>query len=74
MWRDRLAAILDFAQIGEFIDRPVRQYSSGMFLRLAFALFADLDPAANVEQGEEVQTQPSTRVITAEPGAGVSAG
>ncbi|MGH7335723.1 MAG: ABC transporter ATP-binding protein [Candidatus Rokuibacteriota bacterium] len=42
--RDRLGAILDFAQIGEFIDRPVRQYSSGMFLRLAFALFANLEP------------------------------
>jgi lipopolysaccharide transport system ATP-binding protein len=42
--RDRLGAILDFAQIGEFIDQPVRQYSSGMFVRLAFALFAHLDP------------------------------
>jgi lipopolysaccharide transport system ATP-binding protein len=42
--RDRLSAILDFAQIGEFIDRPVRQYSSGMFLRLAFSLFANLEP------------------------------
>jgi lipopolysaccharide transport system ATP-binding protein len=41
---DRLGAILDFAQIGEFIDQPVRQYSSGMFVRLAFALFAHLDP------------------------------
>ena len=42
--RDRLAAILEFAQIGEFIDQPVRQYSSGMFVRLAFSLFAHLDP------------------------------
>jgi ABC-type polysaccharide/polyol phosphate transport system ATPase subunit len=42
--RDRLDAILDFAQVGEFIDQPVRQYSSGMFVRLAFALFAHLDP------------------------------
>ena len=42
--RDRLAAILDFAQLGEFIDQPVRQYSSGMFVRLAFSLFAHLDP------------------------------
>jgi len=42
--RERLGAILDFAQIGEFIDRPVRQYSSGMFVRLAFSLFANLDP------------------------------
>jgi lipopolysaccharide transport system ATP-binding protein len=42
--RERLNAILEFAQIGEFIDRPVRQYSSGMFVRLAFSLFANLDP------------------------------
>jgi lipopolysaccharide transport system ATP-binding protein len=42
--RERLPAILDFAEIGEFIDRPVRQYSTGMFLRLAFSLFANLDP------------------------------
>ena len=42
--RERLDAILGFAQIGAFIDRPVRQYSSGMFVRLAFSLFAHLDP------------------------------
>jgi lipopolysaccharide transport system ATP-binding protein len=42
--RDRLGAILEFAQIGEFIDQPVRQYSSGMFVRLAFSIFAHLDP------------------------------
>jgi ABC-type polysaccharide/polyol phosphate transport system ATPase subunit len=42
--RQRLPAILDFAQIGEFIDRPVKQYSSGMFVRLAFSLFAHVDP------------------------------
>jgi lipopolysaccharide transport system ATP-binding protein len=42
--RARLPAILDFAQIGEFIDQPVKQYSSGMFVRLAFSLFANLEP------------------------------
>jgi ABC-type polysaccharide/polyol phosphate transport system ATPase subunit len=42
--RARLPAILDFAQIGEFIDQPVKQYSSGMFVRLAFSLFAHFDP------------------------------
>jgi ABC-type polysaccharide/polyol phosphate transport system ATPase subunit len=42
--RQRLPAILDFAQIGEFIDQPVKQYSSGMFVRLAFSLFAHFDP------------------------------
>jgi ABC-type polysaccharide/polyol phosphate transport system ATPase subunit len=42
--RERLPAILDFAQVGEFIDQPVKQYSSGMFVRLAFSLFAHFDP------------------------------
>ena len=42
--QERLPAILDFAQIGEFIDQPVKQYSSGMFVRLAFSLFAHVDP------------------------------
>ena len=35
---DRLEAIIAFADIGEFIDRPVKTYSSGMFVRLAFAV------------------------------------
>ena len=42
--RERLPAILDFAGIGEFVDQPVKQYSSGMFVRLAFSLFANLEP------------------------------
>ena len=39
----RFAAIEAFAGIGEFIDRPVRQYSSGMYARLAFAVCAHVD-------------------------------
>jgi lipopolysaccharide transport system ATP-binding protein len=40
----RLEAILSFADIGNFVERPVRTYSSGMALRLAFAVQACIDP------------------------------
>jgi lipopolysaccharide transport system ATP-binding protein len=41
---DRFADIAAFADIGEFIDQPVRTYSSGMFVRLAFAVAVHVDP------------------------------
>lgn len=37
-------AILDFADIGEFIDTPVRNYSSGMKVRLGFAVASQMEP------------------------------
>ena len=40
----RFADIEAFADIGEFIDRPVKSYSSGMYVRLAFAVSACIDP------------------------------
>ncbi|HWE07269.1 MAG TPA: ABC transporter ATP-binding protein, partial [Rhizomicrobium sp.] len=40
----RFAAIEAFASIGDFIDRPIRTYSTGMVLRLAFAVVAHVDP------------------------------
>jgi lipopolysaccharide transport system ATP-binding protein len=40
----RMPAIQAFAGIGEFIDRPVKSYSSGMFVRLAFSAAIHVDP------------------------------
>ena len=42
--RDRIDAIADFAELRPFIDVPLKNYSSGMVARLAFAIATDSDP------------------------------
>ena len=41
---DRLESILEFADIGDYVRQPVKTYSSGMFVRLAFAMAINVEP------------------------------
>jgi len=41
--KDRMDEIIEFSELGDFIDRPVRTYSSGMYSKLSFSVTAILD-------------------------------
>ena len=43
-FRRRLDEIVEFSGVGEFLDSPVKHYSSGMYMRLAFAVAAHIEP------------------------------
>ena len=42
--RERLPAILEFSELGTFLERPVKTYSSGMYMRLAFSVAVNVNP------------------------------
>jgi ABC-type multidrug transport system ATPase subunit len=49
---DRMADIVGFAELEDFLDNPLRQYSSGMYLRLAFSVAINMQP--NILLADEI--------------------
>lgn len=53
--RRKIDEIIDFAEVEKFLDTPVKRYSSGMYIRLAFSIAAHLEPDVLIRnQGDHV--------------------